>query len=558
MKISCQACGTKYTIADDKVRGRKVRVRCKSCSTPIVVDTAQAAAEAEAAAPPPDAGAAPDAVEPWTVNLSDTEQRTMTTDEIVTGYHAGTVTEDAFVWKEGMDDWVPLLEQPDLRSAIEAYGTAAPAAQPAAAQPAAPAAPAFPAPPADPSPYAAEPPWASPAAPAAAAPAAAPAPAPTPAVPAAAARIAGGRSRGAADLFGGVDSAGSEEEALRNASLPGSTAYDAKVTGARNENSVLFSLDSLKAGFAAPKQPPPKAGAPKRPGGRPGMQSAPDDPFGMSQGNSGVARLGGGGNALFSMGDNQALMMAPPPPPEPPPPPVVTDPVGVEYAPAPAAKKGPDKRLFVLGGGAALVLVLGIGIAVAVSGGKKEEPVAEADSKREKSEKESDKAEKKSEDTNSEKTEAKADETKAESEPAATSPSAAAAEKKPPTEEEKKRFAEAQKKEQEKKEADKAPEKKELPVPTDGPAFNKGAAIAALSSAASASTSCKRPGGPTGSGKVLVTFAPSGRVTSANVAGGAFGGTSVGGCVASVFRRAKVPPFGGGPVTVSKSFSIKP
>jgi hypothetical protein len=32
----------------------------------------------------------------------------------------------------------------------------------------------------------------------------------------------------------------------------------------------------------------------------------------------------------------------------------------------------------------------------------------------------------------------------------------------------------------------------------------------------------------------------------------------VGGCVAAVFRRAKIPPFAGNPVTVSKSFSIKP
>lgn len=557
MKISCQACGTKYTIADDKIRGRKVRVRCKSCSTPIVVDTAQAEAEAQAEAAAAatggsaDAGAAPDAGDPWTVNLSDTEQRTMTTEEIVTGYHSGAVTDDAFAWKEGMDDWIPVLEVPELRAAIEAYGTAAPAAQPAPAQPVAAAAPAFPAPPADPSPFAANPPWAAPAA-AASAPAA-------PGAPAASARLAGGRSHGAADLFGSVESAGSEEEAIHTASLPGSTAYDAKVTGARNENSVLFSLDSLKAGFAAPKPPPPKTGgAPKRPG-RPGLQSTPDDPFGMSSGNSGMARLGGGGNPLFSMGDNQALLMAPPPPPEPPPPPVVRDPVGVEYAPSPAAKKGSDKRILVIGGGAALVLVLGIGIAVALSGGKKEEAVAEADTKREKSEKASEKAEKNSDESKSEKTEAKQEENKAAGEPAATAPSASAADKKPPTEEEKKRFAEAQKKEQEKKEAEKPGEKKpELPVPTDGPQFNKGAAIAALSSAASASTSCKRPGGPTGSGKVIVTFAPSGRVTSANVAGGAFGGTPVGGCVASVFRRAKVPPFGGSSVTVSKSFSIKP
>jgi hypothetical protein len=30
----------------------------------------------------------------------------------------------------------------------------------------------------------------------------------------------------------------------------------------------------------------------------------------------------------------------------------------------------------------------------------------------------------------------------------------------------------------------------------------------------------------------------------------------VGGCVASLFRKAKVPPFSGSPVTVSKGFSI--
>ena len=65
-----------------------------------------------------------------------------------------------------------------------------------------------------------------------------------------------------------------------------------------------------------------------------------------------------------------------------------------------------------------------------------------------------------------------------------------------------------------------------------------------------------RPDGPTGRGKVTVTFMPSGRATGANVSGGGFGGTSVGGCVASVFRRAKVPPFSGSPVTVAKSFSI--
>ena len=95
------------------------------------------------------------------------------------------------------------------------------------------------------------------------------------------------------------------------------------------------------------------------------------------------------------------------------------------------------------------------------------------------------------------------------------------------------------------------------PAPAaDGAAFDKGAAVSALGAAAANAASCKTPDGPTGSGKVSVTFAPSGRATMTNV-GGAFAGTDVGGCVARLFRAAKVPAFSGDPVTVSKSFSIE-
>ena len=116
MKIACQSCGAKYTIADDKVRGRKVKIRCKGCSAPIVVDAQQGEAEGgaiEGAAPElagADAGLevadqeAP--AEGWSVNLSDTDQRNMTTEEIVAGFASGLVTADAFVWKDGMADWV--------------------------------------------------------------------------------------------------------------------------------------------------------------------------------------------------------------------------------------------------------------------------------------------------------------------------------------------------------------------------------------------------------------------------------------------------------------------
>jgi outer membrane biosynthesis protein TonB len=86
--------------------------------------------------------------------------------------------------------------------------------------------------------------------------------------------------------------------------------------------------------------------------------------------------------------------------------------------------------------------------------------------------------------------------------------------------------------------------------------FNVGAAKSALSAAAGKAKLCKKADGPTGSGKVQVTFASSGRVTSAVVVAGPFGGTSVGGCVAKAFRGARVPAFSGSPTTVAKSFSI--
>jgi len=99
------------------------------------------------------------------------------------------------------------------------------------------------------------------------------------------------------------------------------------------------------------------------------------------------------------------------------------------------------------------------------------------------------------------------------------------------------------------------PKPEEMPAQGSAP-FSVSAAQVALTQAAGNAASCAKPGGPTGSGKVQVTFATSGRVTTANVAGPPFGGTPVGGCVAGVFRKARIPAFAGNPVTVSKSFAI--
>jgi hypothetical protein len=90
---------------------------------------------------------------------------------------------------------------------------------------------------------------------------------------------------------------------------------------------------------------------------------------------------------------------------------------------------------------------------------------------------------------------------------------------------------------------------------SDAPPFDKSAAIAALTAAAGNAQSCKGADGPSGSGKVSITFMPSGRATNTQVSGD-LAGTAAGGCVARLFRSAKVPAFSGDAVTVSKSFTI--
>ncbi len=45
MKISCQSCQAKYTIADEKVLGKIVKIRCKKCGATIVINGNESGAQ---------------------------------------------------------------------------------------------------------------------------------------------------------------------------------------------------------------------------------------------------------------------------------------------------------------------------------------------------------------------------------------------------------------------------------------------------------------------------------------------------------------------------------
>ena len=546
MKITCQSCQAKYTIADEKVVGKTVKIKCKKCGAAIVVqgggDPSQVGGNDAGYAPPEgddgaetrvfgeQSGAGPQAsVDAWMVNVSEGDERTMTSAQLAAEYARGALNNDTYVWREGMSDWLPIASVPELAQYVAAQGPGR--AGPAAAAGAKPmgAVARDSAPQHSPSQAGAPRPLSSP-------PAAAAAPA--------AARRA--NTRGGVDVFGERAEAG----AAAAAAAAAEAAAGDRLIGERNENSVLFSLSALTATETAAKTSSQKNEAvldlrpnkPTKNNGRGGL----DD----------IMNLGGGGGI-------GSPLLAPPPllapvVEAPPPPPVMapTAPVGV----SPVIPDMPQKK-------SPLGLIMGVVAVIAVMGGVAffvmQKPAEAPTSTTEQA------AAPPTGGAAASAAPTTAAAAPIETAPAAPAPaeSVAAGAAVPPVGGPvvggplpggPKPAKSADEKEPDKPAPAPPPEKTAEPAPAGGGSkeFNRGAATSALGGAAGAAKSCKKPDGPTGGGKVKVTFAPSGNVTSAQVQGAPFAGTPVGGCVAGVFRGARVPPFDGAPVTVTKSFTI--
>ncbi len=567
MNVTCTGCPAKYAVPDEKVRGKKVRITCKHCGTNIVVDGSAIGAD-QSLAPKVAEPARPQAaaVEPsYLVGFADDRQETHTVSEIVAMYGSAKLDDETLVWKDGMPDWLSPFDVPEIAAAFRKSGVARRAANAPLSNP----------PDDEPtrvvrSPFednvdlAAGPKLEleldlprEPAAPAAAHRQSAPelkaatfAAAPKAAVaakPIVAATRRTDKRGGAVDLFGGVAGAGGEADASLDLGFPQEAEH--KLTGARNESSVLFSLDALT-------KPDPKAAGQKKAREKEQEKQATAALFGDNAPDS-LSNMGGGGFSALAAPDFTkpvtAMAEAQVRP---------SDPVEVPNA--------PEKKR---GGAVWVVAVLGIAAAAGVaffvmqkrSSLEKTAASAAPDTKAAAAQ------------PNAAQAAAPAPEAPAASaaEVATTSPAesvaqaitAAGAKPAPPRPQPQPLrpprpppppLQQACRKAPRDEEAGRrgSPRRSSRAPAADGAAFDKGAAVSALGAAAANAASCKKPDGPTGSGKVSVTFAPSGRATMTNV-GGAFAGTDVGGCVARLFRAAKVPAFSGDPVTVSKSFSIE-
>src|SRR5580765_7462823 len=113
MKIICDSCGTKYSISDDKVRGKVFKIRCKKCSHIIVVrggETQEEAAAAPAAA----------AEGGWHIVVEGEQVGPISEADVRARLDRGEIRGDTYIWKEGFADWLKLSAVPEFADAAPA------------------------------------------------------------------------------------------------------------------------------------------------------------------------------------------------------------------------------------------------------------------------------------------------------------------------------------------------------------------------------------------------------------------------------------------------------
>src|SRR5262249_42385231 len=106
--ITCEKCRRRYSVSDQMLRGRALKLRCKSCQHVI---TAQAAAPAEPQSQSlpwnlsDGLTGAPAAPTPWFAMLKGKQVGPLAAADLAAKFRSAEATARTFVWREGMTDW---------------------------------------------------------------------------------------------------------------------------------------------------------------------------------------------------------------------------------------------------------------------------------------------------------------------------------------------------------------------------------------------------------------------------------------------------------------------
>ncbi len=148
MNVTCNKCGKKYVIADDKVVGKSsVKIRCKQCQNLIAVSVAEAGAAAvglqAAAAPAVEPPAAQswddektrarpplDTAATWYAMIAGKQQGPFDIATLSRRVSAGEVTLRTYLWKPGMGDWKRASDVPEVSTIFAGVSVGATATGP--------------------------------------------------------------------------------------------------------------------------------------------------------------------------------------------------------------------------------------------------------------------------------------------------------------------------------------------------------------------------------------------------------------------------------------------
>src|SRR5437867_1187598 len=119
MKIVCEACQAKYSISDDKVRGKAFKIRCKKCSHIIVVRSGEGSSSAQLPVQPsggsgtaPIASAAPAAAasneNTWHIVVEGEQVGPLSASDVRARLSRGEISGETFIWREGLADWMKI------------------------------------------------------------------------------------------------------------------------------------------------------------------------------------------------------------------------------------------------------------------------------------------------------------------------------------------------------------------------------------------------------------------------------------------------------------------
>lgn len=136
MKVVCESCQAKYQVPDERVAGKKLKIRCKRCGATVLIrgDLAQVAEHAQSGVDASELShAAPAAELEWHASIDGQSYGPFDTSTLLHWLDAQPGGWDAHVWRDGFSDWVEVRACPELMAA--APPSALPEAVPAATEP---------------------------------------------------------------------------------------------------------------------------------------------------------------------------------------------------------------------------------------------------------------------------------------------------------------------------------------------------------------------------------------------------------------------------------------